>query len=318
MPDGIVESVKEVKEHRAEIARVSPIPRHEVASNTCTRVFLLPGVATAVDCKGEDKENGHHDLGTDTAADAFQIKKGANNGGGHNLSKPVEEVVQGASADVEVGGVDGVLLVGVEPVGREEHGEEQENEGLRGDGGEHTHNLGAPAGVLHENNLGAVATDNVATVDTEEGQAGTDKHEHNEGDVGTVVDADGGLGVHVQAQGDQTTNASADVEDGPEPGPVATLLLLSGIGDHNHTLGGPQETSTDTEESTGENVEAIDWLVDGDQQGDGVETVTDTAHSQTNAHTKTVNDRAGGETDDGKGRVQSRVLLEGWLDLKKG
>lgn len=318
MPDGIVESVKEVKEHGADVARVSPIPRLEVGSfdiDISTGIFLLPSVATAVDGEGEGKENGHHSLGTDSTADGFEIKEGSNDGGGHDLSEPVKEVVQGTSAGVEVGGIDGVLLVSVEPVGREEHGEEQENEGLRHEGGVETHDLGAPAGVLHEDNLGAVATDDVATVADEESQTGTGKHEHNEGDVGTVVDAGGLLGVDVLAEGDQTTNASADVEDGPEPGPVAALFLLGGVGDHDDALGGPQETGTDTEESTSEDVEAVDLFVDGDQQRDGVEAVANTAQAQTHANTETVDNTTGSETDDGKSRVQSSVL--GYCQLGK-
>jgi hypothetical protein len=163
---------------------------------------LLPGIATTPDNHGESEQDAKGNLSTDTAADTLDIQKRTDNESSDNLGKPVQETVQGLGAGVEVGTVDTVLLVGVEPVGGPEHGEEQDDVGLGLDGLPQTVDLGPPAGALHQNDAGAILTDDLVGIANEQGQAGTEEHEHNEGDVGAVTDGAVGLDVDVLSEGD--------------------------------------------------------------------------------------------------------------------
>jgi len=70
------------------------------------------------------------------------------------------------------------------------------------------------------------------------------------------------LGAGIQAPREkkekayQTANDGAHIEDGPEPSKVSSLLFLPRVGEHDGSLGSPQQTSADTEKSTGEDVES--------------------------------------------------------------
>jgi hypothetical protein len=78
----------------------------------------------------------------------------------------------------------------------------------------------------------------------------------------------------------QTANDSAHVENSPEPGEVSSLGGFMWVGDHNCTLGSPQQTSTNTEESTSEDVEATNIGVFGGQQADRVNAVPNTTEGK--------------------------------------
>lgn len=106
----------------------------------------------------------------------------------------------------------------------------------------------------------------------------------------------------------QTTNASTDVENGPEPSKVATFGLLQRVGHHDGALSSPQQTSANTQESTSKDVEAGDILVDRDEQGNRVKTVTNTTKGQRGANTQTVDNGTGEETNHGKGTVEGNIL----------
>lgn len=107
----------------------------------------------------------------------------------------------------------------------------------------------------------------------------------------------------------QTTNTGADVEDTPEPGEVATLLLLDRVGHHDGTLSGPEQTGADTEEGTGEDVEPGDICMFGDEKTNGVNAVPDSTKGEGNPNAHTVDDSSGEETHHREGTVQSDVLL---------
>lgn len=106
----------------------------------------------------------------------------------------------------------------------------------------------------------------------------------------------------------QTANASANVEDGPEPGKVATLLLLSRVGQHDGALRRPQHTGAHPQQGACEDVEAGDIRMDGHEQTDGVDTVTNASKGQRETDTQTVHNGTGKETDDGEGTVQRGIL----------
>jgi hypothetical protein len=52
------------------------------------------------------------------------------------------------------------------------------------------------------------------------------------------------------------------------------------VGDHNGTLGSPQQTSTNTEESTSEDVEASNIGVFRGKQADGVDAIPNTTEGE--------------------------------------
>jgi hypothetical protein len=57
--------------------------------------------------------------------------------------------------------IDGILLVNVEPVGRPEHGEEENHEGFKSDGFVESNQFALPAGVLHQDNASAVRSNDI-------------------------------------------------------------------------------------------------------------------------------------------------------------
>lgn len=56
--------------------------------------------------------------------------------------------------------------------------------------------------MLHQDDFGAVGSDDIFGVAEEEGEAGTKEHEDDEGDVGSVADVLVGSNMDVLAQGD--------------------------------------------------------------------------------------------------------------------
>lgn len=218
LPDGVVHAVEEVKKHGSHVARGSPVGRHELArgnslrGDISTSVPLLPGIATAPDRHRQSEEHEKPNTGTDTAADLLNVQEGPDQSRSDDLGEPVQEAVQRLGAGVEVGGVDAVLLVGVEPVGGPEHGEEKDDVGLGPDGVPQADDLGLPAWVLHEDDAGAVWTHDLVCVAEEEGKASAKEHEDNEGDVGAVADVAIGLDVDVFSEGDLDILLASSVE----------------------------------------------------------------------------------------------------------
>lgn len=106
----------------------------------------------------------------------------------------------------------------------------------------------------------------------------------------------------------QTAHTGANVEDTPEPSKVTTLLLFIGIGHHDGTLGTPQKTSTNTKKGTSKDIEAGDIFVNGHEETNGVDTVTNATKGEGKANTQTVDKGTSKESNDGKGTVESSVL----------
>ena len=57
-------------------------------------------------------------------------------------------------------------------------------------------------------------------------------------------------GVPVPSACDRSADNSAKIEDGPEDTDVLALIVLGGISHHEGALGGPQQTCTDSEDSS--------------------------------------------------------------------
>lgn len=186
LPRGIVEAVEHVQEHGAEVTLVLPVALN--LGLVITGEAGLPLVAAAPDGEGEDEEDDKGSLGAGGALEALDVEGVAEDDGADHLREPVEEGVEGARADVEVAAVDGVGLVGGEPVRGPEHGEEEEDVGVGDNGLPETDDLGRPRRVLHEDDARAVGADDLVGVGEEQGQHGAAEHEHDEGDVGSVTD----------------------------------------------------------------------------------------------------------------------------------
>ena len=203
MPDSVVHAVEEVQEHGSHVAGGGPVRRGEgFGTDTLASVLLLPREAATPDGHRQNEKNTQGNSSAEATADTLDIQQRADEGSGDDLSEPVEEAVQGLGAGVKVGSVDAVLLVGVEPVGGKEHGEEEDDIGLRDDGVPQADDFGLPARVLHQDNLGAIRTNDLVGIANEEGQAGADEHENDERDVGAITDVAVGLDVDVLSERD--------------------------------------------------------------------------------------------------------------------
>lgn len=192
LPGGIVHAVEEVKEHRANVTLGSPIPALEVRGrgvHVLTGVPHLPGVATTPNGDGENEQCDQGHLSTNRATNTFSVKQRTHDNGSHDLRKPVEESVQCLGASVEVGAVNGVLLVCVEPVGGPEHGEEEDDPWFRTNCIPQSDDLGLPRGVLHEDNARAVGTNDFVCVAETQGKTCACEHEYDKGDVSTITDS---------------------------------------------------------------------------------------------------------------------------------
>lgn len=108
----------------------------------------------------------------------------------------------------------------------------------------------------------------------------------------------------------QATDASANIEDTPEPSKVGTFLILIGVRQHNSALGRPQNTRANTQQGAGENVESTNpsSTVLGNEQTDRVDTVANPAKGHGKLNTDSVDDGTGEEADHGKGTVERDIL----------
>lgn len=205
LPDSIVHAVEEVEEHGTNVALGSPIPALEIRGlgvDILTSVSHLPSVPTTPDNNCKDEKGDQGCLSTDRATNTFRIKHRAHDNSGHDLSKPVQESIEGLGAGVEVGAVNGVLLICVEPIGGPEHGEEEDDPRFRAECIPQTDDLGFPRGVLHQDHARAVGTHDLFCVAETQGKTGAYEHEYDEGDVGAVADGFVLHDIEVLAQGD--------------------------------------------------------------------------------------------------------------------
>lgn len=201
LPSSIVHAVEEVEEHGCDELLLTISPVNGVESTVLggfldfatSHLILLPGISTSPDGKGQDEESSERDLGANTSSNVASVKGIAKDESADNLREPVEKIVESTSSSVEVGTVHVVGLVGVEDVGREEHGEEEENPGRSVESFPKTLDLGAPGRVLHQDDLGVVLTNNLVGIDKEESHDGTEQHEDDEGSIGAIGDVSGSL-----------------------------------------------------------------------------------------------------------------------------
>lgn len=201
LPDGVIEAVEDVEEHVTDIARVSPVLSNPgLGRRVLTSICLGEGVSATPDGHGEDKEECKATLGSDSSADSLDIKSISETHGAYNLRHVVEKGVESLSSSSEIGTVDGVEVVGVEPIRGPEHGEEEDDEGFESDRLVESDELGLPGWVLHQNDSGTVFSDDITSVAEEKGENGTASHEDNEGNICTISDSAVGFNMDVLAK----------------------------------------------------------------------------------------------------------------------
>lgn len=82
--------------------------------------------------------------------------------------------------------VDAVVLVGVEGIGAEEHGKQEDDPGLVAESVPEAEEFGRPRGVFHQDNLAAILANDLVGVGKQEGEDCTNKHQDDKGSIGTV------------------------------------------------------------------------------------------------------------------------------------
>lgn len=112
----------------------------------------------------------------------------------------------------------------------------------------------------------------------------------------------------IESETYQAANHCAHIEDTPEPRKIPSLLFLSRVGDHDGPLSGPQKTGTNTEPCPSEDIEAGNAGVNGDQQADGVDAVSNPSKCERPSDTELVDKSTTEEAKDCKSTVQSRIL----------
>lgn len=106
----------------------------------------------------------------------------------------------------------------------------------------------------------------------------------------------------------QATNNTTQVEDHPEHGKITTFLLLLRVGEDDSTLCSPEQTSANTEQGTCKDVEPTNILVDGDEERNGIDAVTNATEGKSYLNTKFVDESSTKKAKDSEGAIESSVL----------
>ncbi len=187
----------------SNVSGTLPILSNEgLGCSVLASVCFGEGVPTTPDGHGEDEDEDEADLRSDCTTDFLNIEGIAKEQGAANLGKVVQKTIEGLSAGVEVRSVDSVKLVGVKPVRGPEHGEEKDDEGLESDGLVEPNDLGLPTRVLHQDNAGAIWSDNIGGIAEEQSQNCASEHENNERNIGAIANSFVGLDIDVLTKRD--------------------------------------------------------------------------------------------------------------------
>jgi hypothetical protein len=204
LPRGIGEAVEHVKHKGTGIASICPVVLCVGLlgmNSPCTVVGLLEHVTATPDDHDDAKERCPSRLSTGRSADALVIEGKAENVCAYDLHDVVNYSIQGTGPSVEVRVVDLSKVVGVEPVGGKEHGEQENDVRIGEECLPQAHNLRFPRRVLHDDDLGSIRSDNIPRVDKCPGQRSTDQGKDKEANVRAVIDRRGAFGVNVLTQG---------------------------------------------------------------------------------------------------------------------
>lgn len=124
LKSGIIETIKDIQKHGSQVATISPIHGccHHLAS-----VLFLEGIPTSPDTHGDGQQETKVDFGPRRPREILHVQGLAKNESPDHLGQPVQETVKRTGANVEVGAVDTVKMVSVEPVAGEKHGKEEDD-----------------------------------------------------------------------------------------------------------------------------------------------------------------------------------------------
>ena len=154
LPCRIVEAVEYVQKHRPDVASRRPI--HLVVLGVFTvglaNVCHLERVPSAPNCKCEHQQRYPREYCPCGPAKSSVVQRKAKDGSADDLRNPVEHVVERSRADVEVREVHCIELVGVKPVGCEEHWEKKQDVGVGKEGLPQPQNLRLPCRILLQDN----------------------------------------------------------------------------------------------------------------------------------------------------------------------
>jgi len=194
--EGVATCVEDVQEHRANVSRIGPVELLVVVAwvvggsiahlDLSARVIGLESVSATPNDESEHEQDNPQRLGANGTSEACEIQAVSEDHRAPDLREPVEDAVEGAGAGVEPGQVDAVEVVGVEPIGGEEHGEEEDHVGLVLERLPHADELGLPSWVLHDDDAAAVVAHHALRVAEEEGEDGAEGREDDEANVCAV------------------------------------------------------------------------------------------------------------------------------------
>lgn len=165
-----------------------------------TGILLLESITTTPDTHGDDKENEPVEFGSRGPRKKFQIQKLTKDKSANHLHEPIEQTVERPGTNVEVGAIDTVEVVSIEPVTRQKHGKEQDDVVVGAKSLIETEEFRFPGRVLHRDDAGTVLAHDVLGVRKKPGEDESQSHENHEGDVSPVIDRSGAR-VHILAQG---------------------------------------------------------------------------------------------------------------------
>lgn len=150
LPSSIIKPIADIQNHRPSMPLRPPIIKLIILPrNILTRIFLLKSVPATPNGKRKHEHNHPRDLGLCPASDIGKIQRKAKDEGAADLREPVQHIVEGAGARVESHEIHVLELVGVEPVGGEEHGKEQDDVRIGAEGFPEAEDLSFPGWVLH-------------------------------------------------------------------------------------------------------------------------------------------------------------------------
>lgn len=128
LPSGIGESVEHVEDEGAGVTCVRPVLLLIcLVLGPGAVVGLLEHVSEAPDDHDGREKHTPRSLSTSGTADTLNVKRVTKDVGTDDLHNVVDDAIESSGADVEVCSIDLGEVVGVEPVGSQEHGEEKDD-----------------------------------------------------------------------------------------------------------------------------------------------------------------------------------------------
>lgn len=164
-------------------------------------ILLLESITTTPDTHSDDKEECPVQFGAHGPRKEFQVQKLTKDKGTNHLHKPIEQTVERSGTNVEVGAINTIEVVSVEPVTRQKHGKEQDDVVVGAKSLIEAEQLRFPGRVFHRDDARAILAHDILGVRKEPGENESQSHENHEGDVSPVIDRSG-VGVHILGQGD--------------------------------------------------------------------------------------------------------------------